>query len=281
MKLAYGTYAMPVTPLEEAFGQLQAIGFEGVELCVSPKHVGSLPGEMDKARRAELRARLNDLGLTVVAFMPMVSLWTPDDEQHAKRLDYLAELSELARDLGVREPPVFGIGIGGKRDEWDTIRGKLAERLGDYGERAAALDVIVAGEAHCGAAVDRSERAMALLDEVAHPRVRLHFDIVHFHLAGEDTAEVTAKLLPYTGHTHITDCRRHPDGKFDLLLLGDGEVDSVAFAKAMYEGGWNDFLTLEVSTRVWSQPEYDAHAAAVQSYRELDGACRTAGVPRG
>lgn len=277
MKLAYGTYAMPDTPLGVALSQIREVGYEGVEICIGPRH--TMPEALDAGTRRELAAQLDDLGLTIPAFMILGSIHG-DDAAHAANLEQARQVVQLARDLGVREPPVIAKGFGGKTADWDEVRGPLADRLADWGKLADELDIKVAGEAHSGAAVDRSDRAAALLDQVGHPRVGLHFDIVHFFLGGERIEDSVAAMVPYTVHTHVTDCRRHPDGKFDLLLPGDGELDNTAYVAAMQAGGWSDFITLEVSGRIWSKPEYDPLAAAVQCYEVLDGACRAAGVPR-
>jgi sugar phosphate isomerase/epimerase len=156
----------------------------------------------------------------------------------------------------------------------------MVELLRDYARLAEREQFILAGEAHCGAAVDRSQRVVWLMKSVNHPAIRFHFDIVHLFLAGEKIEEAVKTLVPYTAHTHITDARKHSDGTFDLLLLGQGELDSVRYVKAMHEAGWKDFITLEVSTRVWSKPEYDWVAAAKFCYATLDNAFRQAGVPR-
>ncbi len=277
MQLAYGTYAMPDTPLRDAVATIAAVGYEGIEICLGPRHTS--PEAFDSHERRDLAAQLADHGLTVPAFMILGSIHG-DDAAHAANLEQVRLVAQLARDLGVREPPVVAKGFGGKSAEWDTVRGPLAARLADWGKLADELDIRIAGEAHCGAAVDRSERAAALLDEVGHERVGLHFDIVHFYLAGEAIEESVAAMLPYTVHTHVTDCRRHADGAFELLLPGDGELDNTAYAAAMHRGGWDAFLTLEVSARVWSKPDYEPLRAARQCYEVLDGACRAAGVPR-
>lgn len=277
MKLAYGTYAMPDTPLADAFATIAEVGFEGVEICIGPRH--TMPEALDAAARRELAAQLRDLGLTVPAFMILGSIHG-DDAAHAANLEQARQVVQLARDLGVREPPVLAKGFGGKTADWNEVRGPLAARLAEWGKLADELDLKVAGEAHCGAAVDRSARAAAILDEVGHPRVGLHFDIVHFYLAGEVIEDSVAAMLPYTVHTHVTDCRRHADGKFELLLPGDGELDNTAYVAAMHAGGWDDFITLEISTRVWSQPDFESRAAAARCYEVLDRACRAAEVPR-
>lgn len=43
MKIAYGTYAMPTVPLEDAFPALAKMGYEGVELFIGPKHDRAMP----------------------------------------------------------------------------------------------------------------------------------------------------------------------------------------------------------------------------------------------
>lgn len=282
MKIAYGTYAMPTVPLEEAIPALAKMGYDGIEICIAPKHIGSMPEEIDAGRRANLRALLQQHALGVPALFPIgtIHLFTDDAAQHQKNLELVRECSQLARDLGMTEPPVIATGIGGKSDQWDDIKHKIVELLGDYAEVADSEGFILAGEAHCGAAVDRSERAVWLFDTVDHPRIRMHFDIVHMFLANEQIEDSVRDLIPYTAHTHITDARKHADGSFDLLLLGNGDLDSTAYMRAMKDAGWDDFITLEVSTMVWSRPDYDPYAAAAWCYAILDGAFNRAGVPR-
>lgn len=281
MKIAYGTYAMPNVPLEDAIPALAKIGYDGVEICVSPKHVGSLPEQIDAGRRARLAALLRQHRLVVPAFMVMGHLLAEDDEAHQRTKAVLAEVLHLARDLGVREPVVLAMGIGGKTLQWETQRHDIVRYLRDYAKWAEQERFILAGEAHVNAAVDRSDRALWVFSQVNSPWVRMHFDIVHMFLSGERIEDAVKALVPITGHTHVTDARRLPEGKFQLVLPGTGDLDTVAYVKAMYAAGWNDFITLEISTMVWAQPAFDWHQAAVACYELLDTALRKAGVPRG
>jgi sugar phosphate isomerase/epimerase len=281
MKIAYGTYAMPNTPLEDALPLLAGIGYEGVEICISPRHVGSMPADLSAERRRRLRGLLTRHGLGIPAlFVAQRHVLELDETKHSENLHFVVESAALARELGV-ERPVISLGIGGKTAQWDEVRSLIVERLGDYARAGAEHNFVLAAEAHVNAAVDRSERALWVMQQVNQPTVGLHFDIVHFFLAGEDEAEAVRRLLPITVHTHITDARIHSDGTFDLLLLGEGELDAETYVRTMYEEGWNDFITLEVSTRVWSRPDYDPTAAARQSYAALDRAFRAAQIPRG
>jgi inosose dehydratase len=280
MKIAYGTYAMPTVPLEEAFPALADIGYDGIEICLSPKHVGSLPEEMNAARRACLKELLVAHNLGVPALFITGSLWTRDAEQHQANVERVRACAALARDLGMREPPVLAMGIGGGRKDWDDIRDELVTLLQEYAKVAEGEDFVLAGEAHCGAAVYNSERAMRLFDMVGSPRVKMHFDIVHMFLAGENEEEAVQRLVPYTAHTHITDAIRNADGSFQLVLLGQGELDSTAYMRAMKAAGWTDFITLEVSMMVWGKEGYDPLAAARESYAAITKAFTEAGVRR-
>jgi hydroxypyruvate isomerase len=281
MQIAYGTYALPKHPLQDAAPLLANIGYDGVEVCVSPHHAGSMPAEMDSTHRTQLRELLVDLKLGIPALFLTDHLLQTEDDDHRKMQDHVRSCAELARHLGSAEPPVIAVGIGGKSQDWERIQGLLIERLADYATLGQEEGCIIATEAHCGAAVDRSERALHVINTVDSPALRLHFDIVHFYLGGEDEAEAVERLLPITGHTHITDARRHADGTFDLLLLGQGDLDSTKYVQAMAAGGWDDFITLEVSMRLWGQDDYDVEAAARISYVSLTSAFADAGVERG
>ena len=281
MRIAYGTYAMPTVPLEEAFPVIADIGYDGVEIFIGPKHVGAMPDQMDAARRRKLRDLLRTDNLGLPALMLMGSVYQPSPEDHQTSLEQMRVCAQLARDLSMDEPPVLAIGFGGRSDDWDTIKEHMVELLFDCAAVAAQEDFILAGEAHHGAAVDRSERITWLLETVNHPRIRFHFDIVHLFLAGEPIEEAVKTLVPYTAHTHITDARFHADERLDLVLLGQGDLDSTTYVRAMHEAGWDDFITLEVSTMVWSQNDYDPMQAAEFCYETLSTAFEQAGVPRG
>ena len=84
-----------------------------------------------------------------------------------------------------------------------------------------------------------------------------------------------------TGYLEAADLKLEDDGSFELVLLGQGQLDGVKYVRAMYEAGWNDFITLEVSRMVWGKEGYDPWAAAQWCYDELSRCFAEAGVPRG
>ncbi|MEA3401675.1 MAG: sugar phosphate isomerase/epimerase family protein [Armatimonadota bacterium] len=280
MKLAYGTYAMPTVPLEDAIPLIAEIGYEGVEICISERH-GSALDQLDPERRDRLRGLLAEHGLGVPAIFFLGGIYTPDDEAHRRTRESISGCARLARDLGLPEPPVIAAGFGGSPDDWQAVRPRLIEQLRDLGEVAGRESFVLAGEAHSNGAVNSTQRVVEVLEAVGDPRVRLHFDIVHFFLGGEEIAECVPRLVPWTAHTHVTDAVRHPDGRFDPRLPGEGELDTVAYVRAMEEAGWRSYITLEISGMIWGADGYDAEAAARHCYDELSAALDAAGVERG
>lgn len=282
MKIAYGTYAMPKHTLEDAIPILADIGYDGIEICAGPRHVGSLPEAMTPSRRAAIRGLLADHDMGVPAsFATALHVHETEAAKHAANFEFARELNGLVRDFVPDREPVLAFGIGGRDFEWLKIRDSLAAAGREYGELAEREGFHLAIEAHSGAAVDRTSRALWLIDQIGHDRVKLHFDMVHFFLAGETVEEAVPALVPITGHTHVTDTRVYDDGSLDLLLLGQGDLDTTGYVRAMHEAGWDDFITLEVSGMVWNKPAYLPVAAAEFAYATLDGAFREASVPRG
>lgn len=281
MKIAYGTYAMPKTPLEEAIPLLAGMGYDGVEICIDPRHVGSMPDQFNTARCTTIRALLRQHRMGIPALFMTGHILQEEEAGHRANLEHTRRTVQLARDLGMDETPVLSMGIGGKSDRWENQCDAIVERLHDFAVLGAEEGFIMAGEAHCGAAVDRSERALRVIHAVNSPHVRLHFDMVHFYLSGEREEDAVRRLVPITAHTHVMDARRYQDGTFDLLLLGDGDLDTVAYVKAMHEAGWTGFITLEVSARLWQRDDYDPVHAAKFSCATLHTAFQQAGIPRG
>jgi sugar phosphate isomerase/epimerase len=281
IKFAYGTYATPTLSLEETIPLLDRLGYRGIEICVGNAPFDTLPDQIEPARRQRLRDLLAKHNLDVPALMMIRrSVLAKGDADHGDNLEEARKAAQLARDLGVSGTPVLSMGFGGKTDLWPGQRDQIAARLADYARVAREEDFVLAGEAHCGAAVDRSDRALWVVQTTNDARIRFHFDIVHLYLAGEAIEAAVEALLPITAHTHVTDAHKHAQGGgFDFRLLGQGDLDLVAYAAAMHKGGWDGFVTVEVSTRVWSQEGYEPRAAAATCYRELAVAFAKAGVP--
>jgi hydroxypyruvate isomerase len=275
MKIAYGTYATPMMELKDSLKMMADTGYTGVEIAISPKHI--MPEAFDKSQRKILRNVLGDLDFDIPGFLMLGPALSNDNQSHQKRLDLTKRVIELARDIDIQRIPVISTGSGGNSDNWEDKKSDLARALDDYAKVAEREEAIIAVEPHFHAMVDRSERAIWLMETLDNPLIRLHFDIVHNFLMKEPIAETVKKLIPYTAHTHVTDAKFLENG-FELVPLGQGELDCVEYVKAMKEAEWDDFITIEVSAMVWSKEGYDPISVASQSYDKLREAFDSAGV---
>ena len=59
MKIAYGTYAMPLIKLESVIPMLAQVGYSGVGICIVSNHFESMPDKINATRRKELKQLLN------------------------------------------------------------------------------------------------------------------------------------------------------------------------------------------------------------------------------
>ena len=53
---------------------------------------------------------------------------------------------------------------------------------------------------------------------------------------------------------HISDVGKKADGTSELVVLGDGDLNSAAYMRAMHEGRLEDFFTLEDIMAVLGSP---------------------------
>ena len=84
------------------------------------------------------------------------------------------------------------------------------------------------------------------------------------------TLEVTAKTsLAYTGHIQIKDTIRSGDGTTFVLPGDSGTINYEKLFTLFYKGGYRRDISCEVSSAVWSKPEYDAVAAARTCYGNI------------
>jgi hydroxypyruvate isomerase len=277
MKIAYGTYATPMMPLEDSLRMMANLGYEGVEIAISPKHI--MPESFDSSQRQSLKSVLDELGFEVPGFLMLGSALSGDEQSHQMRLDLTKQVIKLANDLGIKRTPVISTGSGGNTAIWETKRDDLVRSLEDYGKVASEYGAIIAVEPHVNAMVDRTERAVWLMKTLDNPAIKLHFDIVHTYLAKDPIKKAVHALVPYTAHTHVTDVKIKENG-FELVPLGQGELDCNEYIKAMKDADWTDYITVEVSAMVWSKEGYDPLSVASISYDTVNKAFKSAGVPR-
>jgi len=312
MLLGYSTWGMPTVPIEMAVRCCAALGFDSLELTVC-RSVGEFPNRsaeldsLDGPARQRIRQLYEAHGLKLPAVAGHTPLLVADPAAVRASMDRLKRTIDLCADLaGPEGPPALNTTTGGRPDQWEAVRETLAERSAELADYAARRGVMVALEPHVGAALDRPERALWLLQRVGSPYLRLNFDISHFNVVGIPIEDSVPALAPLSVHTHVKDetfrpvaedegapdplqrpylgQARDPQGRlveYRFLVPGEGVFDYGRYLRAMHVAGYRGAITVEISVQVQRRPGYDPLAAAAQSYRVLQDAFWAAGVPRG
>src|SRR5439155_6282246 len=113
--------------------------------------------------------------------------------QHRTNVDRLKRAAELARDLTrERHTPLIETIMGGKPDEFDAVKNRLAERLRDWAKVMADAQVVLAIKAHVGNATQQPQQLLWLLNQVASPWLKAAYDYSHFQLQGLEMKETMA-----------------------------------------------------------------------------------------
>jgi inosose dehydratase len=235
---------------------------------------------MDNTERKRVLQLIQDYGLEVPAVAGHTSLVEQDAELHERNMKRLRDTVDLCVEwtMGDR-PPALDTTAGGKPEEWDALKPQLVDRIGALVEYGASRDVVIAIEPHFATSISTPERMLELIDLINSPYLKVNFDISHFNISGYSITKSVELMAPVTEHTHIKDERGQvPD--FEFLIPGEGEFDYVTYLKEMQRLGYTGHITAEISIMVQRRPNYDALAAAKQTYAVMARAFELAGIPR-
>lgn len=277
LTLGFSLYGMKAVPIPAALRALAQIGYDSVELCLTPGFPTD-PQRFGAADRKQVRQLLADTGLRLPALMENLPLTAapPADPMFAQRLQRAAE---FAHQVAPDNPPLVETILGG--GEWKEKRQQLIDGVGKWAEVAAAEEIIVAVKPHRFGAMNRPEQALELLRQVNHPRIQLVYDYSHYAHRDLTLDATLDALLPHTSFIHVKDTVIE-DGKPRFVLPGASQqFDYVAFFKKLLRQKYRGDVCVEVSGMVWNRPDYDPHAAAKVSYRHMAAAARDAGARRG
>ena len=278
MRIGYCTWGMMKEPIEKVIPGVAKIGYQGIELAVTP----SWPTDLDTltpAKRNQIKELLAEYDLVLTAVAGHTSMAESDPEKNDANLDRLRRTIDLAAELPKPgEPAIVASLIGGRDDEWEQKKVLIAERVHGLGDYASSQGVIFAVEPHCGTAFDLPEKALWLMEQVNHPAVRLNFDISHFDIRGISIDDCVPQMAPWSVHTHVKDQRGiYPDHEF--LTPGSGPFDFVHYLTAMHQAGFTGFIGMEVSVMVQRKPGYDPFIDAALGYYALRHAFNESGAP--
>ena len=279
LRLAFSAWAMRDLPLEQQIAIVRDAGYVGICLVSDDRFAPLDALRTTAAERRALRAQLDAAGLSLTAIAGHANLLEPDAEVRRRSMDRVRAGLDLALDLAgsAGPPPLVSMGQG-KPESYESDRFALAERFGELAQHAGKTGGILALEPHVGQAMDQPEKIVWLMQAVGSPYFRLTLDNSHFEVMGRDMDEYLPQLLPYTVHTDLKDQRgRSPNHEF--LVPGEGDFAYARYLRALHDGGYRGYLTVEISVMVQRRRDYDPTEVAARSFRTVVAAAGEAGVP--
>ena len=265
--IGFSLYGMKSLPVIDALNHCKRIGYENVELCLMKDFPTEL-GKFSPAEQKQVQAHLRSTGLDLSSLLVHINLVQPDQKP---ALEVIKGASEVARTLDERRPPLIETVTGGKADEWDATKDRVAAHLRTWAETAAAGGTRIAIKAHYGHVVNSPDRILWLYRKVNHPGLTLTYDYSHYQAEGFELEPTLRAVIPHTGFIHMKDLVvGEKPAKY--LLVGQGKIDYVKYFRVLDELKYRGPILVEVSAQIHRLPGYQPIPTAEKCYAFLSAA---------
>jgi sugar phosphate isomerase/epimerase len=231
--IAFSTLGCHGAPLDEVLKLAQSNDVTGLELRTAPDEFTHV--DLTAAERQELRSRIEDAGLEILALSSYVNLCAVEEQPLEAHL-------ELAADLGARGVRVFPGDDPGTTDAPSPGEFRALDRIATAPKESRIL--LETHDSH--SAGQKMAALLTLIDSnVAGHNVRVIWDSAHTWSHGETPAESFALLQPWLEFVQI----KQSDSKqnYRPVAIEDGDFPIQDLLRAL-EG--TDYpLSLEWETK--------------------------------
>jgi sugar phosphate isomerase/epimerase len=249
--------------VDEFLIKAKELGYEGIMLVAKRPHVS--PHDYDKAARARLKAKIDSLGLKLVALAGYTDFTAGIDKPGIPNAEiqatWVGEISELARDLGTDMVRIF-TGYERPGIPYDKQYAEVVEGLKMSGKLAARQGVTLVVQNHHDIALHH-DAMYWLLKEVNMPNIMAGWDAWSPVLEGlslEEQRESIFKMKPYLVNTIVADYVEHPRFTYQNELtnykaeqpvmravpVGKGIIDYKNWFAALREIGYQGWVVYEM-----------------------------------
>ncbi|MFO8058392.1 MAG: sugar phosphate isomerase/epimerase family protein [bacterium] len=230
-------------PLEEHFGRLAEIGYDGIELAVRN------PGRVDRDKVLSLKERtglsVSALGTGQAYGDEGLSLTDPEEQVRKATRDRLRDHIDLAYCLGIQVVIVGLIrgnstpGMGRKRC-MELVSAALQE-LGPVAFEHGVWLVVEPINRYETDLVATLEEAGRLIEESGSQGLGLLPDTFHMNIEEADPLGALSKFGGKARHFHVADSNR--------WAPGHGHLDFAAHLNSLVEGGYGGWVSVECLPR--------------------------------
>ena len=275
MKLAGSNYGAPKLPLDTVLEHCVQLGYLGAEIAVQPEYPTAVD-KIDAAERAHIVQTFQRAGLecSLICHYGGVAKGPEGEAALRAAIDLSTELASIGPHG--TPPPVTTTALG-PPEVWEAEKEHILESAGELARYAEAHGVPFSMKAHAFSAVDRPHKLIWLIEQIDSPAFGLNVDMSHFEVNGLTIRQAIPALVPYANHVHVKSSRgRYPDCQY--ALPGEGETDFVSLFRTYKDGGYDGYLSVEVSVHVQKRPDYDPLGALTTCFAVLSQALDEAGI---
>lgn len=240
MKFGMSTLGCPGWTLERVAAEARDYGYAGVDLRLLDDEV--ITPAMVRANRGRIERLFGAGNPEIIGLGTSVRLSTANPEERAANERDLLEYIALAQDLGIPMVRVFGGRIPEGDDLESAIR-RSADVLRRGAPAAERQNVTIALETHDDFC--HSARVAAILADVPSPAVGALWDVHHPFRMGDSVEDVWQNLGERLVHVHLKDALRTPDGRGQLVLLGEGEVPCREIMQSLVARDYTGYVVME------------------------------------
>lgn len=246
MNLAISNIAWPLEQDAAVAELLARHDVRGIEIAPTKIWPAPLEGTVEQAHA--FRQTWEDRGFQIIAAQsllfgqPDLTLFT-DEATRCHTLEYLDRVTSLCAALGA-DALVFGSPKnrrtnGQPPDVIQPLAVDFFTRLAEIAARHKTAIVLEANPPQYGADfVTRASEALALVQQVNHPGLRLHLDTACMTLAEDPVEDLFTAGAPWLHHFHISEP--------NLAPIGQGNVDHARFARAVRSIGYDSWHSIEM-----------------------------------
>ena len=249
--------------VDEFLVKAKELGFDGVMLMAKKPHVSLF--DYDETARKQLKARIEELGLKLVALAGYTDFTAGVDKPGIPNVEiqatYVGEIARLARDLGTDMVRIF---TGYEREgvSFDKQYAMVLEGLILAGKKAAEYGVTLVVQNHHDIALHH-DAMYWLLKEVNLPNVKAGWDAwspTLERLSSEEIRQSVLLMKPFIVHTIAAEYVRLPRFHYEHELtnyirqedvlravpMGEGIIDYKTFFATLKEIGYQGYFAYEM-----------------------------------
>jgi L-ribulose-5-phosphate 3-epimerase len=252
---SYHTYG-----LDESLQGIAQAGFKYVELSAVRGWTEHVPLEASDAQIAEVKAKLDRLGLKASCLSGHSDLTTADGVVVGKKA------VDLCQKLGLN---LMNTAIGGHYSE-DEDKAAFMGHIHALADYAAERNVTLALEIH-GDIMASGQLSIPLMKEINRDNVKINYDTANcVFYGGVEAVDDLRPVVPYLAHVHLKDTA---GGKKDwnFPAVGEGHVDFAGILKILGEEGYQGPFSVEIEFQgePWP-PLEEVNRSMKVSYRNLE-----------